>query len=70
MTGVQTCALPIFLIDLVGADRVMFGTDFPYEIGDANGAIALPILQQLPPSQREKILGQNAREVLRHARSG
>jgi predicted TIM-barrel fold metal-dependent hydrolase len=59
-----------FLIDLVGADRVMFGTDFPYEIGDANGAIALPMLQQLPPSQREKILGQNAREVLRHARSG
>ncbi len=59
-----------FLIDLVGADRVMFGTDFPYEIGDANGAIALPMLQQLPPAQREKILGQNAREVLRHARSG
>ena len=59
-----------FLIDLVGADRVMFGTDFPYEIGDTNGAIALPMLQQLPSAQREKILGQNAREVLRHARSG
>ena len=59
-----------FLIDLVGADRVMFGTDFPYEIGDTDGAIALPMLQQLPSAQREKILGQNAREVLRHARSG
>jgi aminocarboxymuconate-semialdehyde decarboxylase len=59
-----------FLIDLVGADRVMFGTDFPYEIGDADGAIALPVLQQLPSAQREKILGQNAREVLSHVRSG
>jgi predicted TIM-barrel fold metal-dependent hydrolase len=48
----------------------MFGTDFPYEIGDADGAIALPLLRQLPPAQREKILGQNARDVLGHARSG
>jgi aminocarboxymuconate-semialdehyde decarboxylase len=58
-----------FLIDLVGADRVMFGTDFPYEIGDAEGAIALPMLAQLPSAQRDKILGQNARDILRHARS-
>jgi aminocarboxymuconate-semialdehyde decarboxylase len=57
-----------FLIDLVGADRVMFGTDFPYEIGDADGAIALPILQQLPASEREKILGKNASDVLARAR--
>ncbi len=52
------------LIDLVGAERVMFGTDFPYEIGDADGAIARPVLQQLPPSQRDRILGQNARDIL------
>jgi aminocarboxymuconate-semialdehyde decarboxylase len=58
-----------FLIDLVGADRVMFGTDFPYEIGDADGAIALPVLASLPPAQREKILGRNARDILTHARS-
>jgi aminocarboxymuconate-semialdehyde decarboxylase len=49
-----------FLIDVVGADRVI-GTDFPYEIGDADGTIAIPLLQQLPSAQREKILGQNAR---------
>ena len=53
-----------FLIDLVGADRVMFGTDFPYEIGDADGAIALPVLAQLLAPQREKILGENARDIL------
>jgi aminocarboxymuconate-semialdehyde decarboxylase len=58
-----------FLIDLVGADRVMFGTDFPYEIGDAEGAIALPMLAQLPSAAREKILGQNACDILTRARS-
>jgi aminocarboxymuconate-semialdehyde decarboxylase len=58
------------LIDLVGAERVMFGTDFPYEIGDADGAIARPLLEQLPSDQRNRILGQNAHEVLMSARSG
>jgi aminocarboxymuconate-semialdehyde decarboxylase len=58
------------LIDLVGAERVMFGTDFPYEIGDADGAIARPVLEQLPSDQRDRILGQNARDVLARARSG
>jgi len=32
------------LIDVVGADRVI-GTDFPYEIVDADGTIAIPLLQ-------------------------
>jgi aminocarboxymuconate-semialdehyde decarboxylase len=58
------------LIDLVGAERVMFGTDFPYEIGDADGAIARPVLEQLASDQRDRILGQNARDVLMRARSG
>src|SRR2546421_524657 len=57
-----------FLIDLVGADRVMFGTDFPYEIGDAEGAIALSALARSSAAQREKILGQNARDVLERVR--
>src|SRR5262249_15361938 len=59
-----------FLIDLVGADRVMFGTDFPYEIRDADGAIPRPVPEQLPSAQREKTLGQNARDVVRRVRSG
>jgi predicted TIM-barrel fold metal-dependent hydrolase len=29
----------------------------------------LPVLQQLPSAQRKKVLGQNAREVLRRVRS-
>jgi aminocarboxymuconate-semialdehyde decarboxylase len=58
-----------FLIELVGADRIMFGTDFPYEIGDADGAIALPMLAQLLADAREKILGKNATDVLTGARA-
>jgi len=57
-----------FLIGLVGAERVMFGTDFPYEIGDSEGAIALPVLAELPAAARGRILGQNARDVIQHAR--
>lgn len=56
-----------FLIGLVGADRVMFGTDFPYEIGDADGAIAISALAEAPAAEREKVLGQNARDVLERA---
>jgi aminocarboxymuconate-semialdehyde decarboxylase len=48
----------------------MFGTDFPYEIGDAEGAIALPVLASLPAAQRDRIEGGNAEDVLRRARSG
>jgi aminocarboxymuconate-semialdehyde decarboxylase len=59
-----------FLIDLVGADRVMFGTDFPFEIGDADGAIALTMLEQLPADLRERIVGKNAADVLNGARTG
>jgi aminocarboxymuconate-semialdehyde decarboxylase len=59
-----------FLIDVVGADRVMFGTDFPYEIGDAEGKIALPVLAQLPPQQRDQILGKNAADILARVRPG
>jgi aminocarboxymuconate-semialdehyde decarboxylase len=56
-----------FLIDLVGANRVMFGTDFPYEIGDVEGKIALPVLHQLRSDQRDQILGYNAQDILRRA---
>jgi aminocarboxymuconate-semialdehyde decarboxylase len=56
-----------FLIDLVGADRVMFGTDFPYEIGDSEGKIALPLIHSLPAHERDCILGGNAKTVLNRA---
>ena len=54
-----------FLIDLFGADRVLFGTDDPFEIGDTGGKVALPALADRPQDERELILGDNLRRLLR-----
>lgn len=53
-----------FLIGLVGADRVLFGTDFPFEVGDAEGAKALPALAVCAQEARTAILAGNARRLL------
>lgn len=58
-----------FLIDLVGAEHVMFGSDFPFEIGDAEGAIALPFLRTLPAADQARIMGRNAAEILERAKT-
>ncbi|MFQ5914854.1 MAG: amidohydrolase family protein [Nitrospinota bacterium] len=56
-----------FLVELVGADRVMFGTDFPFEVGDREGRLALPAINAMSETDREKILGGNATAVLGEA---
>jgi len=53
-----------FLIDEMGPDRVLFGSDFPYEIGDSDGAIAVASLQSAPAHTREAVLSGNARRLL------
>jgi aminocarboxymuconate-semialdehyde decarboxylase len=42
----------------------MFGTDYPFEIGDPEGRRALPAIESLPQSARQKILRDNAAAVL------
>ena len=42
----------------------MFGTDYPFEIGDAEGRRAFPALEGLPLDIRQKILHDNAAAVL------
>jgi aminocarboxymuconate-semialdehyde decarboxylase len=56
-----------FTIKVAGADRVMFGTDFPFEIGDPEGRRALPALDQLEAGVRQMILHDNAATVLEAA---
>jgi len=56
-----------YLIDEMGADRVLFGSDFPYEIGDADGAIALSSLKNAASDVRGAILSGNAKRLLGHA---
>ena len=46
-----------FLIEMVGADHVVFGADDPFEVVDPVGAMAVPEINALVPAQRDKILG-------------
>lgn len=53
-----------YLMDLVGADRILFGSDYPFEIADTHGAKTMPILAEMAPDLREGILSGNAQRVL------
>jgi len=65
----DTCALSPesnrFVIDTMGAERVMFGTDYPFDIGDAEGKRAIPAIEGLDLVAREKIYRGNAYAALR-----
>ena len=67
----DTCALSPesvdFTIQVAGADRVMFGTDYPFDIGDPEAKRALPALERLPDAARERIFSANASELLARA---
>jgi len=63
-TAVAHPALLRHLIDLVGVGNVVFGTDFPFEVGDPRGAIALPVLEALPDAERDAILHGTMSSVL------
>jgi aminocarboxymuconate-semialdehyde decarboxylase len=41
-----------------GADRVLYGSDYPHNIGDMVGCLAR--VDQLPPAQRQAVRGANA----------
>lgn len=47
-----------YLISVVGADRVLFGTDWPHQVFDIEGALANTAA--LPPDQRDAIRGGTA----------
>ena len=60
----DTCALSErsnrFVIETMGADRVVFGSDYPFDIGDPEGKRSVPVVDALPPLDREKIYSGNA----------
>lgn len=47
-----------YLISVVGADRVLFGTDWPHQVHDVTGSLAHTAM--LPPDERDAIRGRNA----------
>jgi len=63
-TAVGTKESLDFLIDLVGVERVVFGTDDPFEIADTGGKMALPALENRPKKDRERILGGTIAELV------
>ena len=53
-----------FLIEAVGADRLMLGTDYPFDMG-ASGPIADVEAQRgLKPAERDRVFGATATEFL------
>jgi aminocarboxymuconate-semialdehyde decarboxylase len=53
------------LLDVVGADRLVLGSDFPYDMGNTSVVEAIETHPRLKPSERTQILGENARKLLR-----
>src|SRR3990172_12230922 len=68
----DTCALSpasvAFVVQVVGAERVMFGSDYPFDVGDPEGKHALPAITALPEHQQRLIFSENAAPVLRSVR--
>jgi aminocarboxymuconate-semialdehyde decarboxylase len=46
-----------------GADNVLYGSDYPHNIGDMQGCLAR--VDHLPPQQRQAIRGNNAARIFR-----
>lgn len=50
-----------FLVQEVGADRVLYGSDYPFRIGDMKGVLAR--VDALPPAQRDAVRSGNALKI-------
>ncbi|HCC78278.1 MAG: hypothetical protein A2X25_01060 [Chloroflexi bacterium GWB2_49_20] len=53
-----------YLIDLVGADHVMLGTDYPFDMGYDDPVRVVEQVPSLSPDDRELIMGGNAMRLL------
>jgi aminocarboxymuconate-semialdehyde decarboxylase len=53
------------LIDRFGADHVVLGTDYPYDMGDDDPLGMVGQVKRLPRAAREQIVGGNAAKLLK-----
>jgi len=53
-----------FLVDMVGSDSVVYGTDYPFEMMEAVGPGRVETLPHLSRAARDDILGNNVRALL------
>ena len=56
-----------YLIDLVGADHVVLGSDAPFDMGDEDPLGAVDAVPDLTGEEREKILSETTRTLLNEA---
>lgn len=54
-----------FLISRVGADHVLIGTDYPYDMGDLDPVRTVEELTELSGEQSSKIMGENAASLFK-----
>ena len=55
-----------FLIETAGADRVLLGSDYPFDMGNLD-CVARVAALALPPDVHDAVLGKRAGALLRHA---
>ena len=64
----DTCTLSTdsnqFVIDAMGVDHVVFGSDYPFDIGDPEGRRSVPVIDNLPEPDRRKVYRENADALL------
>ena len=54
-----------YLVETVGYDRVMLGSDYPFGMGDFTPPVSVEALPRLSDAQREAIFSGNAIRVFR-----
>jgi aminocarboxymuconate-semialdehyde decarboxylase len=53
-----------YLIDLVGAERIALGSDYPFPLGEAEPGKMIEMMNGLPPETKERLLSGSAMEWL------
>jgi aminocarboxymuconate-semialdehyde decarboxylase len=53
-----------YLVDLVGVERVMMGTDYPFDMQEFEPVSFVESATKLSASERKKILGGNAAAIM------
>ncbi len=54
----------LYLIDLVGTDRIMLGTDCPFEAGDLDPLTTIDAIADLTDEERRLIVSSSAETEL------
>ncbi|MGH8871375.1 MAG: amidohydrolase family protein [Acidimicrobiia bacterium] len=63
-TVLHDSAALAFLVGQMGADRVLLGTDYPFEMGDPEPVATIASIPSLSDDQRRQIMGENVSRIL------